>query len=1347
MVKVECHGCQSPYEIEERRIPPAGLKMRCPKCGTSILVTRDGASATPGPAGPPPAGPPPAAPPRPRPAPPRPTTTAAPSSSDFGVIDSTDFGVIDPLADESPPSSITGGVDLPSTLEMSTVSRGAVDLPSPVVRKPPAPPPPRAAGGAPKGAGFGEIDLMVDFPGSEEGMTLERSQPSTATYDAGAIDLPTARGPVGGASAPNDDFGAIDLPSLQQSPQRAKPPPPPPRPGFGEVGLPAPAGVTGLPLVGGANLPAPAGNAAGQPGLPAPFGRQDAGLPALGSQASGQPGLPSPFGGAPSAGLPAPAHSGLPMPSHAGLPASAQAGLPVTSQAGLPLTSAAGYPMAAAGGLPSPASAGYPMNATSGLPVTSAAGYPTPASAGYPSAASAGYPSASSSGLPIVGGHLPEYQHASPPSVAGGGLPVIGGSLPASLDPSFDPMAGVNTNAGPSTIELNTSIVPHASQPPSPLGAGEMDLLGSGGGGTGAEFQMGGSQPPPGVGGEFDIGGDLPGKDALPRPQRKKDDRADEDRPPSRVGRYILAGIGVMAIAGAALTWVPSVGFFGMNFISDTLNGGKQETALGDLRKKSVVALDTDTHKALIGVIDAAKRMQSGAPRHRDTAAYAGFLMYMKSIRFGKDANAETQAKNLVDKLDRKKPSDMLALLAGAEYALAGQIEKAKREAQTVLAKTPGDVDALMLVGEAELIGMGSGGSADVPAAGNEKAIEPFSKAVTTHKSARTLFGLSRAQFVAGKLSEAEATAKSVLELSENHAGARIMLAVIAAETKTRTAEAITALQKVVADGGIRAEAGPHELVQAYATIGRLQVSEGHMSQAEEAFGEALKLDPQDVASLVGSGELFYRAGRNTEAEARFESATRVDANNIDAKVGRAKTWLALERAKEARDLLKPVVDQNPKNTAAQYWLGRLEETIGNKKEAEVAFKAAIENATKAEQGIPAYTALSHLLASLDRHDEAKKQLVEAAQKYPDTAELSRARGDIALAGGRFEEARQNYEDALKKQADLGTRFSLGITLRRMRHYDEAAAVFDQVAAVDKNYPGLSLERGLYFEETGQTEQALAMYAEALKKAPDDIDLKLRIGSTQVIAGHPQQAEPILREVVKARPNSAEANHFLGRALLLMGANVQDAQRFLQKAVEQDDKRAEYHLYVGWSANDARQPQKAEQALKRAIELDSTLGDAYWQLGVLLLSQGATRDAIDALAKALERKPSRYEAYATLALCYEDQSEWSRAEEAWKRAIGGNDKVAEWHYRLGKAYERRNATGEVIKELERALDLVQSRDTPPGWIYDAHRLLGEAFEGSDREKAKFHYTEFVKLSPQDNVYRKEVEAKLEQMKR
>src|SRR5579864_6495771 len=58
MLKVECEACKAPYQVDERRVPAAGLKMRCPKCGHSFVVHNPGAAA------PAEAKPPPAAPPR-----------------------------------------------------------------------------------------------------------------------------------------------------------------------------------------------------------------------------------------------------------------------------------------------------------------------------------------------------------------------------------------------------------------------------------------------------------------------------------------------------------------------------------------------------------------------------------------------------------------------------------------------------------------------------------------------------------------------------------------------------------------------------------------------------------------------------------------------------------------------------------------------------------------------------------------------------------------------------------------------------------------------------------------------------------------------------------------------------------------------------------------------------------------------------------------------------------------------------------------------------------------------------------------------------------------------------------
>ena len=55
MISVECESCKASYQLDERRLPAAGIKMRCTKCGTSFMVYPGGA----------PPGTPEASPPRP----------------------------------------------------------------------------------------------------------------------------------------------------------------------------------------------------------------------------------------------------------------------------------------------------------------------------------------------------------------------------------------------------------------------------------------------------------------------------------------------------------------------------------------------------------------------------------------------------------------------------------------------------------------------------------------------------------------------------------------------------------------------------------------------------------------------------------------------------------------------------------------------------------------------------------------------------------------------------------------------------------------------------------------------------------------------------------------------------------------------------------------------------------------------------------------------------------------------------------------------------------------------------------------------------------------------------------
>lgn len=1366
MINVECDGCKSPYQVDERRVPAAGLKMRCSKCGNSILVQKPAAEVA-GQSDLPVAAAPrskgvapvfPRGPVLPKPAPVLPkveSSSAEKAALAFarGEGSRFDFPALsveeDPLGDLDLPSPATlvskekpAAPPIPeeSFADLGLSEQASGDAPKRPSERPTAPqlpavavpkadvtqfarrdvePPPRGKPTVRQMAAVAVAASKADLPSvvpSRDAIAPPQPQrsvvdlPSVATNppakQASVVDLPSPAKPaakrtleidLSGADLPPIEdpmgFGDLDLPATVPAHAGARgfggaglPAPPPPREqakSFGEIDLPAvPADLPAKPSSPGASR-ARSGNAD---------------LPMIGDSSFGEIDLPVPEpdgddGGFGEFDLPAPEADSsfgvldLPLPQ----------GKSGEYQAVIPQHTAVSPAKLA----PSPAAK------------------PTAASSTFSAFGDLELPLTSESSMNLNAVVIP----GAIPSAPGGG---------SSLDFALDDLSLDAPASKPKTSGDNSAPA-----------RGMMASI------PGEEFSLGGqtnSTPPPaprasdmtgGIGDEVELGaGEATAAEAAKKDKPAKAARSEAAAPTlSRKERFrrraLTMGIAVLvAVGGGSLALLPDVGPFGVYAVMDIVQADEQNQTLAQLEKNVQTMLDEDTLESSTRALNAAKAAQLNLPRHRATAAYTAYAAFWNSLHHGPRAVDETFGKQMLEFVGEASSRER-SLATAAKHKAVGKPDAAKRIAKDLVGGNSKDIDALALMGEIEL------------ASGTkEDALAIWTRALEgREKSARALYGLARAQYAMGDAKNAEKNARTAIEVSPKHAGARILLATIISKSPTTEAEAIDLLNKVTTPGDVRIAASEAQVVQAYITSGRINLARSRISAASDAFAAALKIDPRNVEALMGDAELFFRSGRYSQALLRFQEAMKADESNVLAKVGAIKTNLALEKRKDAQDIAKKLRETKPELALGAYWLGRVEEANGNKKDAETLYLEAIKLGANETEIVDSYVSLVALLSATGRAEDAQAKLAEASAKFPNLAALHRAKGDVFAEAGRYAEARTEYEAALAKEDDLGTRFRLGETLRKMRLFDDAMAVLDKLQAADKDYPGLSLERGILYAEMGQSERALEMYNAALQKAPGDVDLKLRVGATQVIAGHPDEAEKILREVLKDRAASADANHFLGRALLLKGGATAEAIRFLDRATEIDANRAEYYLYVGWAANELNQVQRAEQAITRALELDRELADAYWQRAVLLHKQGRTLDALADLQVALEKRPSRFEAYATMALCYQDQARWPDAEKAWVKAIEGNNSVAEWHYRLGKIYESHGNRATAATELDKTIELIESRpNTTIAWHIDAYFLYGETMQSTgQKEKALKGYRRFLQLAPINNAYRVDAE--------
>lgn len=1234
MLKVECESCKAPYQVDERRVPPTGLKMRCPKCGHTFLVTDPSkAGAAAGGAAPSGSGPAaPRVPPKAKQtmvgvgamggkAPPLPGKAAASAP-------------VVPAGPPVAPPPFDDGLALPAT-------KAAAKPPGPAISNKPTVQGPAAAPPIAALPGLDDLDLPAlagdvglpapakrPAPPAGGGLSFDMDLPAVAGGGGGGfggIDLPSAKG--GGADLPSakgGGFGSIDLPSAKGG-------------GFGDL----PAVANNLPALGGGfgDLPAV------QNSLPAVGG----GLPMARGGGFGEIDLPSTQNDLPSA-----------MGAQAHMPA------PVSDDRLLPNRPAGGPPPVAFGELD--------------LPLVGGGGAPPPPPMAAPKAA----------------GALGFGELDLPMDNPGGAAPAASGG-------------GGAGGMGFGEVDLGGDGAPVVGPPPAATSAGTFAFQEASLEGAAAD------KPATGVRGRMHV----------------------DERPPSKAPKIIAAVAALLVVGGAALQFTP-VGAFGYVWIGDKLHAGEYvknaQTAAENARTK----LALDTFASAQAAADEVAELRRKSPRSRPLAAYAAYIEFANQTRFGGDPARSAKARTFISDMPPNVEVPYLYAALAAQDASAGEWIKAKEGINIAVGKEAKDgiqVDLTLLRGEVALA------ERDYAT-----ALTSFTDASKVANTARAQFGLARTYYAMKQLTKSRAAVDATLAVSPNHAGARTLRGLLVFELQRDDQAALKDIAMVL-DPAARKDEGPNEVSSALAAKGWIMLARDRAGEARAAFDEAVKIDARNVTALVGQGEVLYADGRYTEALTRFDEAVTKDPTGIAANVGAAKTKIALERLADAKGQLTQARKHHPKDMGLAMWLARAEEALGNKAVAEKLYSDAVDLADPQNpDAIQAYAALASFLVAQGKISDAQVKLDQARAKLPDSPALHRAFGEVAASQGKWDEAIAQYEAALQQNPnDLGTRFRLGVTYRKTQKLDLAAKEFDRIAAVDKEYPNIALERGVLFEASGDVQKALEQFQSAYEKAPNDVDLMLRVGAAYVTIGNIEKALPLLEKVKSQRPNSAEASHFIGRAYLKQGGiESAAAMRFLQRAVDLDPNRAEYHLYVAWAANEATPAQLglARTHVDKALTLDRTLADGYWQRGVVSLREGALNDAMKDLKKALELKPTRHEAHAALAEVYGQKNDPANAMAEWARAIAGDDKVPAWRYHYGQLLLDRNQAAEAARHLAFAVEAGKKAQPRPGWLGRAAFEAGEALKKTGQKPQAIEaFQLFMELSaPTDPNRRDAVKA-------
>lgn len=222
------------------------------------------------------------------------------------------------------------------------------------------------------------------------------------------------------------------------------------------------------------------------------------------------------------------------------------------------------------------------------------------------------------------------------------------------------------------------------------------------------------------------------------------------------------------------------------------------------------------------------------------------------------------------------------------------------------------------------------------------------------------------------------------------------------------------------------------------------------------------------------------------------------------------------------------------------------------------------------------------LYLSVNRFDAAEKLLKASLADYGALANLHNLLGVTYHKQSRFLEALREFNKALISNPEfVEAGLNLAVTLCDLSRYDEAREVFTRLTQLvnpRKRHPGLVLGRianqharnGSAYEESGMLGDAIQEYRKALQLFERMPDVKLALAKLYVRVGQHDKARQELEEVVKLKPDAAEAHTWLG--ILHYKAGQRDQARHFWELAQQADPndhsaRAYLKLARQWTAS------------------------------------------------------------------------------------------------------------------------------------------------------------------------------------
>jgi len=377
-------------------------------------------------------------------------------------------------------------------------------------------------------------------------------------------------------------------------------------------------------------------------------------------------------------------------------------------------------------------------------------------------------------------------------------------------------------------------------------------------------------------------------------------------------------------------------------------------------------------------------------------------------------------------------------------------------------------------------------------------------------------------------------------------------------------------------------------------------------------------------------------------AEKLLQTVTVKDSKNYRAWFDLGFLYTAQGRSEEAITAGRRSVAAKPDVFESNLNLGLMLARAKNQ-EAETFLRAAtqLKPTDRTEEGLGrAWFSLGQVLESA-KPEAALSAYREAIRFQPKSIENHLALGAVLEQQKDEKGAEQEYRQALalastpndtsSKEASAQAVTALANLYMAEKNFSEAESMLRKLVTAQGDDPVLHIQLGRVLAAAGKFDEASSEMETGRKLAPNDASVMRDLADLYLLNKKNSEAEPLYRQLVKAKPNDADLHHSLGKSLL-----------------------------------DQRKFPEAQAEFLAAVNLKPDFGEAYGDLAVAAdqnKAYGLVVPALDARAKFLPELPFGYFLRATSYDHLRDRKNAAIQYHKFLDAAGGKFPDQEWQAR------------------------------------------------------------------------------------